>query len=800
MFVTSEEATSYASAGRIQITENTVPVTSNGNNSERLSIVTITGANITLKINTNFYFDLAQDENGKLIAYITGAGKDFVSEAGAVKKLEDEDIKQTGFTYTSTLTLSNINSDIVIKILVNPIEYNVRFFVDQTDENIYDPIVVSGVVYGENLDLSGLSAEEMARLNPTRAGSKFLGYFTKQLGQGTQYLSDALGVVQAWAERPYKFNGQNYVEENNYDPDTQTFTLYAGWAYEKAIVSVNFIPDALKDVDDYSISDIITNISDTVHWINSDSVWIGEFAVKDALTLSLQAFTFEGFEFAYWSVTTSEGTVQYTSRNLTLENMTDGEYNIQAVYRPIYTITIQSDGQEESSLVGDAYIMQDGERVTTDGYDSEKEVVLVAEEKPGYNFKYWLTPEGTMYYASEVSEGRWEYNLGYQSQPLTLFAVFEGAEVDLTFDLSDFAHGQVVSATIGDQQITDVNETTKVKIGSRIELVLNIDTGYGVRFDGPSFSYDPALNIYSYVAKAQDLVDGAIIVKPVSTEQEISFNFEFRVGGQDQIDDVTMTGSTRFTYTLNNQILANTTVTDGSHVANHLLFGGTATLTIVPSLNYTVGNILIYSTNSYVQDITSLFSNGTINIANSILADHFAQNQPYTIVINFVRMIWSDDSYRAESLQGSGTQADPYIISRPEDMGFVAWAVNNGQFNDNGVAYADCYYKVTSNLDFTGRYWEPIGTHDHPFNGTMDLGDHSISNISFAVNYTNPNPSYSGLFWVLGENAIVMQSNNVLAIVLGVVGGLLLLAIIIIVVFVVVRKKKKKKYDELANG
>ncbi len=800
MFVTSKEATSSASAGRIQITENTVPVTSNGNNSERLSIVTITGANITLKINTNFYFDLAQDENGNLIAYITGAGKDFVSEAGAVTQLSDEEIKQTGFTYTSTLTLSNINSDIVIKILVNPIEYNVRFFVDQTDENIYDPIVVSGVVYGENLDLSGLSAEEMARLNPTRAGSKFLGYFTKQLGQGTQYLSDALGVVQAWAERPYKFNGQNYVEEDNYDPDTQTFTLYAGWAYEKAIVSVDFIPDALKDVDDYSISDIITNISDTVHWINSDNIWIGEFAVKDALTLSLQAFTFEGFEFAYWSVTTSEGTVQYTSRNLTLENMTDGEYNIQAVYRPIYTITIQSDGQEESSLVGDAYIMQEGERVTTDGYDSEKEVVLVAEEKPGYNFKYWLTPEGTLYYASEASEGRWEYNLGRQSQPLTLFAVFEGAEVDLTFDLSDFAHGQVVSATIGDQQITDVNETTKVKIGSRIELVLNIDTGYGVRFDGPSFSYDPALNIYSYVAKAQDLVDGAIIVKPVSTEQEISFNFEFRVGGQDQIDDVTMTGSTRFTYTLNNQILANTTVTDGSHVANHLLFGGTATLTIVPSLNYTVGNILIYSTNSYVQDITSLFSNGTINIANSILADHFAQNEPYTIVINFVRMIWSDDSYRAESLQGSGTQADPYIISRPEDMGFVAWAVNNGQFNDNGVAYADCYYKVTSNLDFTGRYWEPIGTHDHPFNGTMDLGDHSISNISFAVNYTNPNPSYSGLFWVLGEKAIVMQSNNVLAIVLGVVGGLLLLAIIIIVVFVVVRKKKKKKYDELANG
>ena len=378
--------------------------------------------------------------------------------------------------------------------------------------------------------------------------------------------------------------------------------------------------------------------------------------------------------------------------------------------------------------------------------------------------------------------------------------MFKGDEVDLVFDLSDFAYGQIISAKIGEQQISDFSVQHDVTIGEKIELQVEINTGYGVKFAGPAFNYDPALNTYSYIAKAQDLVDGKIIIKPVSTQLEISFKFEFKVGGEDKIDDATITGSTRFTYTLNNEISANTPVTDGMIIEENLLFGGTATLTIVPSLNYTVGNILIYSSDSNVEDITHMLNNGIINISNAILSEHFAENAPYTIVINYVRMMWNDEAYRASDLQGEGTQSNPYIISTPAEMGFVAWAVNNGEVNDNDVAYAECYYKLTANLDFNGKFWQPIGTHDNPFNGTMDLGEHSISNVNLAENFTNPNPTYNKLFWVLGDKAVIIQANHVLAIVLGIVGGLLLLAIIIIVTFVIIRKKKKKKYNELANG
>ncbi len=812
MFVSEQKATDQetttltpASAGRIQITDSKGFYSEIGNEQGKLSISAVTSTDLTLTVYTNFYFTLAvkDEESSEIIAYIDGEQEGFSYTLGKAIKLSDEETKRMGFTYSSTLTLTNINSDITVKILVEPQEFKVKLYVNENDETIYasEPIVIDGVLYGEVLDLTNLTDEEKERItNATEDSEYFLGYYTKQLGAGEKYIDENLIAIKPWEEKPYKLNGQEYVVADNYDPETHTFTLYAGWAYKKAIVSVDFIPPELKEVGDYSISDIITNINQTVPWINPDNIWIGEFKVTNSLNLSLSAFEFEGYEFAYWSVTSGEQTVQYTSKNLTLSNMDIGEYAIQAVYLPTFSITIQSDSQEDVSLIGEVYITQDGQRVTTTGYDSTKEVVLVAEEKPGYSFQYWINANGEIYYASEVSEGRWEFSLGPQSKPISLSAVFKGDEVGLVFDLSDFAYGQIISAKIGEQQISDFSVQHDVTIGEKIELQVEINTGYGVKFAGPAFNYDPALNTYSYIAKAQDLVDGKIIIKPVSTQLEISFKFEFKVGGEDKIDDATITGSTRFTYTLNNEISANTPVTDGMIIEENLLFGGTATLTIVPSLNYTVGNILIYSSDSNVEDITHMLNNGIINISNAILSEHFAENAPYTIVINYVRMMWNDEAYRASDLQGEGTQSNPYIISTPAEMGFVAWAVNNGEVNDNDVAYAECYYKLTANLDFNGKFWQPIGTHDNPFNGTMDLGEHSISNVNLAENFTNPNPTYNKLFWVLGDKAVIIQANHVLAIVLGIVGGLLLLAIIIIVTFVIIRKKKKKKYNELANG
>ena len=111
----------------------------------------------------------------------------------------------TGFTYTSSLTIANISSDITIKIVAEPIKYKVQFYIDDEDAavNPNQPVTLENVVYGQPLDLSSLSEEDLGRLKKTKQGFGLTGYYTKQLGQGTQYFDRDLAPLRSWLESPY---------------------------------------------------------------------------------------------------------------------------------------------------------------------------------------------------------------------------------------------------------------------------------------------------------------------------------------------------------------------------------------------------------------------------------------------------------------------------------------------------------------------------------------------------------------------------------------------------------------------
>lgn len=806
MFVTDEQNTTAALAGRIRLTDNSVPASPSGNNSERISIVTITGAELQLSLSTNFNYSLLSNEAGNVSVVITGGENGTVITPGLVAEYSQEQTLQTGFTYNSTLTISGINSDLTIKILVEPTAYNLQFYIDAEDDTLNGdhPVTIHNVVYGESLDLSSLTQEEVGRLTKTRAGFTLAGYFTKQLSQGTQYLDSELIALQSWLERPYRYDGSQYVVADNYDPETKTFTLYAAWIADQAMITIDFIPPALKDVrTGLSIIDIIDNIDQTVVWINPDNVWVGQFSAAEPLNLELSALTFDGYKFSHWSVTDANGTTEYSSMQLRLSSLAKGDYLIEAVYQPYFTMEIESNNSEDPSLVGQSYLMQNGQRVTGDTFDSTTNVVLVAQANLGYSFLYWRDQDGQIYQGN-LTSGRYELDLGIVDHPLYLTACFQGENVGMRIDLSQFSHGQVSRVLVNDEEIVNFEEEFTVRIGDKVEMAISTDNGYGIEFEGATFALDATKNFYKYIVSAQHLENGSvvhegiIVVRPISSQKQIAFNFDFLVDGAPMIADTSMNGSVRFTYTLNSAILVNTLV-DESSVIEGLLFGGTITLNIVPSTNYKVQDVIV-SLGGMSENVTELLSNGMVYISSDVLARIFQDNQPYLITINYTRMVWSDDDSRSQELQGSGTEEDPYIISSEEDMGFVAWAVNSGFMNQNDQPYANCHYRLTTNLDFQGKYWEPIGTNENPFNGVMDLGDYSVENITFYQDYINPTPSYDGLFWILGDDAVVIQTNNALVIALSIAGGVLLLALIIILAFVIAKKQRKKKFDELANG
>lgn len=97
-----------------------------------------------------------------------------------------------------------------------------------------------------------------------------------------------------------------------------------------------------------------------------------------------------------------------------------------------------------------------------------------------------------------------------------------------------------------------------------------------------------------------------------------------------------------------------------------------------------------------------------------------------------------------KTLQGEGTQENPYIITNEDDLYTFSWNVNNGKYTNSNV-------KLIKDLNFIGKeIFTPIGQRDgYSFSGTFDGGNYTISNITFGediYNIDNVKYNFSALF------------------------------------------------------
>lgn len=82
---------------------------------------------------------------------------------------------------------------------------------------------------------------------------------------------------------------------------------------------------------------------------------------------------------------------------------------------------------------------------------------------------------------------------------------------------------------------------------------------------------------------------------------------------------------------------------------------------------------------------------------------------------------------------GSGTEADPYLISSAKDLREMASLINDKKTTAD---YYDACYKLTADIDLGGKKWEPLGVDDYGymgFAGTLDGNGHTVSN--FKISY-----------------------------------------------------------------
>ena len=114
--------------------------------------------------------------------------------------------------------------------------------------------------------------------------------------------------------------------------------------------------------------------------------------------------------------------------------------------------------------------------------------------------------------------------------------------------------------------------------------------------------------------------------------------------------------------------------------------------------------------------------------------------------------------YVCTGLKGSGTEADPYLITRIEDLLWLQAKVDE-QAADGSTQFAGKYFKLTANIDLAGINWNPIGSMsgDHgSFKGVFDGAGHTISNL-----YVEQAGNGLGLFARTAGNAVIKNLNLV---------------------------------------
>ena len=94
---------------------------------------------------------------------------------------------------------------------------------------------------------------------------------------------------------------------------------------------------------------------------------------------------------------------------------------------------------------------------------------------------------------------------------------------------------------------------------------------------------------------------------------------------------------------------------------------------------------------------------------------------------------------------GSGTEAEPYLISDGEELAYLAKQVTNGN------TYEGKYFQIANNIDLGNQVWTPIGNNQNSFRGILDGAGHTIANAK--INITSlPDTTYEtyGIFGSIG--------------------------------------------------
>ena len=771
-----------------------IAIESNG--TSNVKVVAITGTTITLYayVRLGYEFEIV---NNKVVYDLKGK-KEGVTVAANGQTAED---KALGYAYSTTFTISGYSGGTLnLGIKVKASSYKVNFYNPYGEEPTKSILTEIPVEGGEEIVLTPAQKQKLAELDNIE-GFTLQGFYPYADGSGYMYVDRTGNGVRVLNDNGYYWNGTQYTPSDYFDEETGTFKLYAVYAMNKTAITINAVPEALKDEQPTVTSKVVIAELNTANsWTIESEPFYAE--VIYGAEVSAVAPNFTNYTFAYWKIDRlhNDGTTsRIYVKNAKIADLAHNDYKeivMTAVYfvRERVTATIggsaQISGYEYviSSEIVDPTLISKTTLVES-YFSAIDNITFTATTNYGYNFVGWFDEEDRL-----VSENAVYVLTPETNVPMSLEARFEGQTMNVKISAPISEIGLIAKVYRNYEEITNWSDFS-AQVGDIIEIHVNIpDIRYQALWNNRNVNteYSTDLRVYSYIVDKEDavVVGDKDVIELNATYA--SREFRFKLG-----------------YTLENQVISNETSLAGrivykgnelpANFQTNITYGDSIILSIIMNNNYAIKSITVndQELSEYLAEFRhgaiDYTRGGTITIQTSDYDYSFVQE--VEINVEYKRINWIDEVESGHTLTGKGTEESPYIIASTKDLIFMTYMIN--VVGDR--RYASASYELTNDIDMTGKYWSPIGTEENPFSGSFNFNVFEISNISVDVAY-NGATRFDGLFGITSASANITRTVSNIGLILGVVGGALAVVGITVGIFLAVRAKRKRDLDRLANG
>ena len=751
--------------------------------------------------------------------YWKNDGTGIVDESGLIVEgsLEYEDlvIEQSGYTGRIKFEVADYIKENTISILVFTSLYSVRLVEDgQT------LAIIKDVTFGSTLNLSEENTANITLVDDRlgfmggklrfdamkRENHSFEGFFTYENGAGIRYINANGEAINSWAESGYildtitsLYKLSTHAKVVNEETGEIEITLYLYWAYLKTRIEFNFVPEIDTK---YTAKDMVSGVDFSNSWFYETSPHYIEVSFNTPIVIS--APEFEGYKFYAFILSQRnhagvwlQDVLIYTPQTPWSTNDVDRivECQIKIIYYAHVEVLV-SGGEANFKITQDNADAQSKALLLENYVDTEKTFTIEALPIGGYTFESWSVLHEDEDFEDQTitlqidKEATLVINLS--GRPATLWfeeyspqfgQIVQVAAYSLNLSKATYEMGYYSNGTF-EKTITQV----LVNVGDTVEFKIKVDSGFAVYWNRAEITfgrYDKGF-YYFEMKVGTAMADQIIEIIPTFDNTIVSL---YVSSSFDPIDIVDKTLD-------QNNIAAAGSIKHNGRATKVVVMetGKEILLETATTKRYEIVSITIENYGKSFGDMYEFYDDDTNTI---LLTPEYMQENNIVGIINlaivYSRMHWEDESIFITSFAGQGSEKNPYKIGSATELTLLMKLVNSGARNANGELYSRMHYELARNIDLSEKFWTPIGTILHPFEGVFNFNGHTVRGVQNA--YVYKRVSYDGLFGEV-STASRLLSNKTASwyfYLIGLLGAALVVTVIVILVLTRKRRKRRRK-------